>query len=242
MPQTAERTFDLLEQVARSEAPLGLMELAGETGIDKSTAARLLGFLEQRTLVAREPATKKYTVGTGLILLSTLALRQFDLPRLALPELVALRDETAETINLHIRAGEEALCLAGVESEQVVRRVLRLGEHRPLSTGPSAKTILAFLPEDEMAAVVARVPAGAQRRRLLGQLQTIREQGYIAVVGDRTPGVGAISAPVFGHAGIEASITVAGPADRWTLKTMVAAAPRVRAAADRLSHALGGAA
>jgi IclR family transcriptional regulator, acetate operon repressor len=240
MSKTAERTFDLLEHVARSGAPLGLMELAVETGIDKSTAARLLSFLEQRSLIAREPTTRKYTVGTRLITISTLALRQLDLPRLALPVLVALRDETAETTNLHIRTGDEALCISGVESEHVVRRVLPLGEHRPLSMGPSAKTILAFLPEEKSAEVVARVSAGAQRQKLLAQLQAIREQGYIAVVGDRTPGVGAISVPVFGHAGIEASITVAGPAERWTLEAMALAAPLVRAAASRLSHALGG--
>lgn len=242
MSQTAERTFDLLEHVARSEAPLGLMELASETGIDKSTAARLLNFLEHRSLVAREPETRKYSVGTRLISISTLALRQLDLPRLALPELATLRDETAETTNLHIRAGDEALCVTGVESEQVVRRVLPLGEHRPLSTGPSAKAILAFLPEQEAAEIVARVPAGTQRRKLLDQLRSIREQGYIAVVGDRTPGVGAISAPVFGRGGIEGSITVAGPAERWTLEAMAAAAPRVLDAANRLSQALGGAA
>ncbi|MFQ5426421.1 MAG: IclR family transcriptional regulator [Gaiellales bacterium] len=240
MSRTAERTFDLLERVARSEAPLGLMELASETEIDKSTAARLLGFLEQRSLVARGPETRKYTVGMRLISISTLALRQLDLPRLAHPELVALRDETAETTNLHIRVGDEALCLTGVESEQVVRRVLPLGEHRALSAGPAAKAILAFLPEREAAEIAARVPAGAQRRRLLDQLRAIREDGYIAVVGDRTPGVGAISVPVFGQSGVEASITVAGPAERWALDAMRAAVPRVLDAAKRLSQSLGG--
>ena len=95
MSRTAERTFDLLECVARSEAPLGLMELASETEIDKSTAARLLSFLEQRSLVAREPETRKYTVGMRLISISTLAVAQLDLPRLAHPEPGALRDETA---------------------------------------------------------------------------------------------------------------------------------------------------
>lgn len=240
MSQSAERAFDLLDRVARSEAPLGLMELASDTGIDKSTATRLLGFLEQRGMVAREPATKKYTVGTRLISLATFALRRLDLPSLALPELLALRNDTAETVNLHIRTGDQVLCVAGVESEQVVRRVLPLGEQRPLFAGPAAKTILAFLPEDEIEAIVADVPPGASRRKLLDQLSLIREQGFIAVVGDRTPGVGAVSVPVFGPTGIAASITVAGPADRWTAKVMEAAAPRVRAAADRLSRALGG--
>lgn len=242
MSKTADRALGLLERVAGSETPLGLMELAVSTGIDKSTAARLLDFLEQRTLVAREPSTKKYTVGTGLIALSTLALRQIDLPRLAMPELMALRDETGETANLHIRAGDEAICVAGFESEQVVRRVLPLGERRALSIGPSAKTILAFLPAEEIDEVVARVPAEADRKELLQQLRTIREQGYIAVVGDRTPGVGAVVAPVFDTSGIAGSITVAGPADRWTLEAMTTAAPRLNAAASRLSQGLGGAA
>ena len=63
MSQTAARTLDLLEQIAGSSRPLKLMELAGATGLDKSTAARLLGFLEERALIQRQPATKGYGVG-----------------------------------------------------------------------------------------------------------------------------------------------------------------------------------
>lgn len=75
MSQAAGRTLDLLETIANSSRPLRLMELVETTGVDKSTATRLLRFLQERTLIRRDPATKCYAVGPGLLSLSAVAIR-----------------------------------------------------------------------------------------------------------------------------------------------------------------------
>ena len=238
MSQTAARTLDLLEQVAASERPLKLMELAGATGIDKSTAARLLGFLEERALIQRQPASREYGVGPGLLSLSAAAMRSSDLPELASPHLKSLRDETGETASLHLRVGRRRVCLAGAESRHEVCRVLSLGESLPLCVGPSGKVMLAFLPDREIRSLIAPGACG-DHDELLRQLESIRRRGAAAVIGDRTPGVGALSVPVFRAGAPVASISVAGPADRWDLDAMRRAEPGVRAVAERLSAALG---
>ena len=240
MSQTAARTLDLLEQIAGSSRPLKLMELAGATGIDKSTAARLLGFLEERALIQRQPATKGYDVGPGLLSLSVAAMRSSDLPETAGPHLKSLRDETGETASLHLRVGRQRVCVAGAESRHELCRVLSVGESLPLCVGPSGKVMLAFLPDREIRSLITPAACG-DHDELLRQLESIRARGAMAVIGDRTPGVGALSVPVFRAGTPVASISVAGPADRWDLDAMARGEPRIRAVAERLSAALGSA-
>lgn len=237
MSQVAARAFDLLEQVASSPEPLRLMELAERTGIDKSTASRLLDFLEGRMLVRRDPETKRYLAGRGLLALSTASLRSSDLAEFVAPHLTALRDDTGETVAFHLRAGGRRICVAGAESRSDIRRVLKVGEQLPLCVGPSGKVMLAFLPEPEIEALMTD-PACADREVLRRELAEIREHGYMAAIADRTVGLGAICFPIFGADELPiGAISVGGPEHRWTLDAMTAAEPRIRAVAAELSAA-----
>lgn len=238
MSQVADRAFSILEQVARSEQPLGLMELAARVDADKSAALRSLAFLEQRGLLSRDAATKKYRIGPVLLTLSAIAIRKADLTQVAQAHLVRLRDLTGETVSLHVRVGDERVCIAGAESAHVIQRVLAIGEPVSLCLGPTGKVILAFLPEEECRAIVARAPS--RPASLAPDLARARRDGYLIVTSDRTPGVGAISAPVFDAAGVVAAITIAGPEERWTPSAMTLVAATLRDAAAAVSAEIGG--
>ena len=111
----------------------------------------------------------------------------------------------------------------------------------PLYAGPSGKAILAFLPaEDYTANVLAAERVGEDVVALEAQLASIRELGYIAAVGDRIAGVGGLSVPVWDARGVTASVTISGPAERWTQRAMEDAAPSVKEAAMQLSRAKPG--
>jgi DNA-binding IclR family transcriptional regulator len=239
MSRTAHRTLDLLELVARSETPHGLIEIADEAGLDKSTTARLLAVLEARKLLRRDPETRKYAAGPRLIWLGVLAADRSDLRRAAEPLLGELRDQTGETVSLHIRVGDDRVCIAGAESRHEVRRVLTLGEPVPLWLGPSGRVILAFLPEPDREAVLARSRAG-DLDALRAVLAAIRSDGFVDSDGGRTPGVGAFSVPILGTRGIEASLTVAGPSARWDRAKRSAAREPVLRCARAISLGLGG--
>jgi DNA-binding IclR family transcriptional regulator len=239
MSRTAHRTLDLLELVARSDAPLGLMEIAEGTGLDKSTSARLLAVLEARGLIERDAATRKYRSGPRLIWLGVLAAERSDLRRVAEPYVATLRDETEETVSLHIRIGDDRVCVGGAESRHDVRRVLMVGEPVPLPLGPTGKTILAFLPEHERAGLVARL-ANGDGEELQGELAAIREHGFTDTDDGRTRGVGALSVPIIGGRGLAAAMTVAGPSDRWHPAARSAARERVLRCARQIGAGLGG--
>ncbi len=188
MSQTAQRSFRLVECVARAENPCGLVELAARAELDKSTAARLLADLEERGMLRRDGASRRYTVGPALVSLGAIVTRRADLPALARRHLEALRDESGETVSLHIRAGEERVCVAGAESRHVVRRVLTIGEPVALWEGPTGKVILAFLAGDDRASVLRSAQAsGCSPETLAGPLERAARDGVLISVGDRTP-------------------------------------------------------
>lgn len=241
MSQAAGKTLDLLVAVVRSTRPRGLIELATETGIDKSTSARLLSLLVERGFLARDEETRRFEIGPETLgLLASIGSRM-DVRSVAANHLPRLRDVAGETVSLHLRLGRQRVCVDGAESEHPVRRVVPIGESLPLHAGPSGKVMLAFLPDAEQRLILAAAgEAGADLSALRAQLQTFADQRFAMTVSDRTQGVRAVSAAVFGARGVAASITIAGPSDRWSEATATGCVPTLLDAARTVTAALGG--
>lgn len=241
MGQAADRTLMVLDMVVSQEQPVSLMELVERTGLDKSVMSRLLQSLETSGFVARDPRTRTYTVGPRFMALSIATVRRSGLGGVGRERLRALRDDTGETVSVHLRVGDARICVDGYESPHPMRRALALGESVPIFEGPTGKAIMAFLPDEAL----ARAMAGAERAgrdlvRLRGQLASLRRRHYLVVTSDRTAGVGAVSAPLFDRSGVVGSVTIAGPEDRWSVPRMEATVPAVLQAAVAISAALGG--
>ena len=227
--------------VATSDRPLGLMEIVEQSGMDKSTTGRLLGFLVDRGFLFRDPVTKRYEVGAALIAFAAAAMDRSELRANTAAHLRSLCAATGETTSLHLRVGGERICIDGAESPQPVRRVLSIGERVPLHVSPTGKVILAFLTEAEAGSSFAAArSSGADMAALEETLALIREQRYMMAIGDRTPGVGAVSVPLFDRSGTPvASLTIAGPGERWTTGRMQEFLPQLMAAAERISPRFG---
>jgi DNA-binding IclR family transcriptional regulator len=238
--QVVDRALDLLVAVVGAAKPVSLMEVAAQTGVDKSTAQRLLTSLVERGLLARDGTTRRYDVGPAMFGLAAAVGARNTIRGVAAPHLTALRDASGETSSLHLLAGGQRVCVDGAESPHPLRRVVPLGESIPLHTGPSGKVILAHL---ELAARdrihEAAGLSGAERRALELVLAEVRRTRVMQTENDRTHGIRAVSAPIFGARGVVASITVAGPADRWTREAATAMQGAVLDAASAISSRLG---
>ena len=117
--------------------------------------------------------------------------------------------------------------------------MLTLGEPVPLWLGPTGKILLALLSRSDQEDVLTRV-GERERAALREELIAIRSDGFADADGGRTPGVGAISVPIFGSRGLEASMTAAGPSDRWHASRRRAARDRVLQCAREIGLGLGG--
>lgn len=240
MSLSASRAFDLLTEVVRRDGSAGLIELATATEMDKSTASRLLRFLCDQELLARDPDTRRYQPGPALLLLSARTLQTSALRANAHAHLERLRDLSGETATLHLRVGEQRVCIDGAESTQPVRRVVPLGEVTPLhaAKGVTGQVVLAFLPPADLTHALRRAAAeGADPVRLSRRLATIRRKGYGLGIGEKAAGIAAVSAPIHRAGAGLAVVTVSGSDHRWTRAKMEAFAPTLLHAASDMAGA-----
>ena len=80
--------------------------------------------------------------------------RSRDVVALARPQMRQLMEATGETANLYIEEGGEAVCMAQVESRQMMRAIARPGGRVKLHCSGAGKAMLAHLPADEVAKIL----------------------------------------------------------------------------------------
>jgi DNA-binding IclR family transcriptional regulator len=238
--QTLARGLSILKFLVAQAEPQRPSQIASGLQLERSAVYRLLRELESSSFVTREPDSGRYIVGTGLIALSALVIQRVDLRRTAQPFMEQLSRATNETISLHLRQGSNRVCVDVIPSRQMASHLVEIGETVPLYAGPSGNAILAFLEPTEAAAIVEDGRRTRKERdALLTLLEDIRQRGYVASVGDRSPVVAGLSAPVFSFEGVRGSLTVTGPSSRWDEAAMESAAPLIVKLSRELSASLG---
>jgi DNA-binding IclR family transcriptional regulator len=238
--QTAARALKLLQILVGCDQALSLSEFTRISGLDKSNAYRLMRELEALNFVSREADGRHYSVGLELVSLAAAVLQKLDFSDVAYGPMQRLADATNETVALHVRHGRYRTAVRVIEGRHAITRVVRVGETLPLYAGPTGKVMLAYLTEAEAREVINWAgDCGVDLALLDRQLAAIRTNGYIASVADRTPGVGGLSGPVFDGQGVVGAVSISGPADRWTMQAMQAAAPLIVSQTTALSAQMG---
>ncbi|UFN49643.1 IclR family transcriptional regulator [Roseomonas sp. OT10] len=220
---------------------LGVSEIARRCGDSRARVFRLLRTLEGRDLVARLGETPAYRLGYAALLLGSAAAAQIDIARLAQPVMRELGRATDETVQLRVRDGTEALCIAKWEPDRDIRSVAVVGRRRPLHAG-SGKLLLAQAPEEVRASVLAGLGA-AEAAALAGELEGLRDAEAIVTRGELSSDAIGLAVPVRDHRGVlVALLHIGGPSQRFGEERVAAILDLLRGAARRLSMALGAAA
>ncbi|RZT39533.1 IclR family transcriptional regulator [Cupriavidus agavae] len=213
-----DRALFVLSAFREGDTALGLAELAQRSGLYKSTLLRLLASLEHARMVQRH-ADGRYGLGPEIARLNAVYAASFSLEHVVVPVLRDLVRATNESAAFHVEQGEHRLCLYRVDSPQPVRDHIRAGDLLPRNRGAGGRVLRAF--------------AGAR-----GEIyQRIRDEGVIALVGDRSPDIAGVSSPVFGPDGtLRGALTLTCPTPRFS----GAFRAQVLDAARALTAALGG--
>ncbi|MEV6901869.1 IclR family transcriptional regulator [Amycolatopsis sp. NPDC051372] len=239
--QSLQRAFELLEHLADTGGEASLSELATLSGLPMPTIHRLI-----RTLVdlgyVRQNTNRRYALGARLIRLGENASMQFG--SWARPLLVELVEEVGETANLAVLERDEVVYVAQVPSKHSMRMFTEVGRRLlPHGTGVG-KAMLAQLPADDVAALLARtgMPAYTEHTftdpgALAAELTRIASQGYALDEAEQELGVRCIAVAVPGMP-VPAAVSVSGPSGRLTADAVASIAPVVQKVADRLSQQL----
>jgi DNA-binding IclR family transcriptional regulator len=237
-----ERAVAVLEALAEGTGELGTNELARRTGLNASTASRLLATLVGADLVEHVPESGRYRLGLRLVQLGNVVLSRLDLREVARAELRALSEATGETATLSVPAEPDAVTVDFVQSPASVQSVARVGRPSVAHATAAGKVMLAFgdsaLPPGPLRRFTARTLT--DRRALAGEVERVRERGWAQARGEREEDLNALAAPVRGSRGeLAAILGVQGPASRFDGRTFERALDPLLTCAAAVSHALG---
>jgi len=212
-----DRAITILHAFSQDRATLTLTELSEVTGLYKSTVLRLLASLEHGSLIRKTAAG--YQLGSEVARLFAIYSNSFSLETVVVPALEKLVRQTRESAAFHVLQQGQRICLFRVESPQLVREHIKVGDMLPLTRGAGARVLMAF--------------TGAE-----GELyDTIRRDGVIVLEKDRSPEISGVSAPVFSQGTtLAGAVTLTMPAHRLDH----AHAPHVLACAQEITALLGG--
>lgn len=237
--RAVERALAVLFRLAAAPQGIGLQQLAREVGCSKSTVHRLLGTLQSLGVAQQDAPSRLYLPGPRLAELAP-GPGESDPRRIALPIMRQLRDQTEETVTLHVIQGDSHVVIEQVESEHEIRRILPIGQPVPLRTGATARAILAALPQEEAAALLARTRLPGEPGPSGKELRQVRERGFSLSPGERIAGGTAMSAAVFdGSRRVCAALSVSGPRFRFTVARATRCGPMLVSAARRISEGFG---
>lgn len=239
----AAQLIKLLGREATAGWRLSDIALAAELG--KATTHRLLTALTESGFAYRDPQTRRYFLGYEIIRLGSLATR-FDIVDLARPALLRVARETGDTVFLSARENLDAICLERQVGDYPIKTLtLTVGDRRPLGVGAGSLALLAFLPEEEVAEIIAsneprlaRYPgfAAPELRRLTAEA---RRQGYAFNDGRIVSAMCAVGIPVLDLRGrVVAAISVAAIRERMSAERVAWIAELLHAEAARLRDRL----
>ncbi len=173
-----DRALSVLSAFKKGDSSLSVTELAERTRLYKSTVLRLLASLAHGGLLRKTPEGL-WALGPEISRLASLYTASFSLEDVVLPVIKDLVVKTGESVALHVKQGNQRLCLFRVDSPQLLRDHVQAGDVLPLDRGAGGRVLMAF--------------SGAKGRLY----DKIRKDGFIHATGDRIPGLVGVSAPVW---------------------------------------------
>lgn len=220
MVQSVQRAVRILRELAVGGPRLGVTEIAERVGVAKPTAHALLRTLEDEGLVMRDSETGKYRLGPGLLSLGNAYLDTQELRARSLIWADTLSKRADEAVWVAVLTGDHVTVVHHAFRPEGMVQILEVGASIPWSTCALGKAIVAFLPLERRAALLAEPLARltgwsvTEREQLARQLEAVTQTGYALEDQESTLGDAAVAAPVFDRTGVAGAIGIIGPAER----------------------------
>jgi IclR family pca regulon transcriptional regulator len=182
--QSLARGLKILELFGESSRALTLTEIAGRTGLTKTTIQRFLHTLCSLGYLHRDE-NKSYVLGVRVLSFGHSFLNTSNLVRMARPYLDELSSELGKTVNLAILDDLDTLFLYHREVRKFLKYDLGPGSRLPAYAGSLGKVLLAGLNDEELNRRMRKMDfypitprTILSKRKLWAEIKETRERGY----------------------------------------------------------------
>ena len=236
----------LVKAFSDDEYEIGISNLARRLRLGKSTVHRLASTLVDPEILENNPQTGAYRRGLALFELGMLVRRKMNVVSEARPYLRALMETTGESVHLTVLDHASVLYVNNIASPQAIRMQSNLGARVPVHCCSEGKVMLAYRPAAAIeplitAGLAARTPKTiVDARRLRDELALVRGRGYALDDEELEIGLRSAAAPIRDHRGdVIAAVSIAGPVQRVSKKTLQRFAAEAVATGRLVSQRLG---
>ncbi|MCH6264735.1 IclR family transcriptional regulator [Neobacillus citreus] len=209
--------FDILTFLGKPKNKKStLTEISNGTGLNRSTCYRILQTLVTLKILLYNEETKKFSLGPYLIVLGNRASELIDYMAIAKDYMEKISELTESTCGLIQRIGDEWVYIEKTNPKSPFSLSINVGQRFPLNAGASGKLFLSYMPENERNEILDRIGlkkytdnTTSEREKYIGELSTIRNQGYAVSINEHFEGITGLSFPIENKLGeLEFVITV----------------------------------
>jgi len=238
--------FRILQLLSRKKYNVStLTEIARVLELNPTSCFRILKELTELSIVRYDDRKKTYSLGPYLVVLGERAKESLDYISLCLPFMEKLAQEVGMTTVLVNRVGDDRLTFVSkVEKDDFGIRV-SIGRHFYIADGAYGKCFLAQMDKEDREYYLSRSKEYAslspdERKRVLAELDRVRERGYAVSYEGLFKGIIGVAAPIYMEANkLEMCLTAIGLTVDYTeeeLETKVG--PLVKRYADSITEKL----
>lgn len=196
--QSIRRALHLLRLLAQHDSRgLSLQQIIGLSGLERSTAHRLLSCLVEEHF-ARRTDERLYHLGVDAMQVGFSAMHRVPIADTLRPLAKRLCRLSSDTVFLVAQQGDHALCLLREHGDFPVRIfTIDVGEKRLLGMGAGGLALLSTLGDAEITEIHQRHAAtynaaGLSLETLLARSEVARHKGFAEIVDGITPGISGV--------------------------------------------------
>lgn len=212
-----DKCFAILDLLVRSKEPMGISDISGRLGLNKSTIFNITHTLIDLHVLENQ-GNGKFTFGTRFYILANMARRQSTLLQLARPYLEQINQKTNLSAFLGLRSDCQAILIDKIDSAHGIKVSSEIGTQMPPLAGAGVKAMLCQLPDETVDEILGRtelkrytphsiIDKGAYKEEIC----EARKQGIAYDLGEYVEGMIGFAVPINANGGdVQAAIWAAG--------------------------------
>ncbi|MFB0506830.1 MAG: IclR family transcriptional regulator [Thermodesulfobacteriota bacterium] len=220
-----DKSLQVIDLLSRHPGGLSLFELSAMLDFPKSTVHHILHTLLPYDYVARDPETRKYSLGFKFLEIGRVILDNIDIRRIARGYLRELHDECKETVHLAILRNGKVVYIDKIDTPGGLSSATYIGFTTDPHAAAGGKVLLSELSSSEIASIYQDRPLRVYGKntlthhdRLLDELKIVREQGYAIDGEEYYEGVRCVAAPIRAGGEVVAALSITGSIVTMTME------------------------
>jgi IclR family KDG regulon transcriptional repressor len=220
--QSLSRGLEILEVINRN-GEMGISEVSEALKMDRSTVYRLISTLKAREYLKQNNANSRYYCSLKMFEMGCRVVTKLGMGRQVRYIMEELAVSVGESVNLGVLDGSDIVHIEKIESHETIKVDVGVGERMPSYSTSLGKAILAFLPQDQVSALLEKMifekitpNTVTDPKLLLEKLGEVRRCGFAIDDEEFALGLKCLAAPVKDWSGsVVAAVSVAYPKYRY---------------------------